>query len=112
MGLKEKDCVDKGIEYKVSKFPYAANGRAQALGETDGIVKIIADAKTGKLLGMHILGAHATDMIHEGAVLLIEGANVEAIAETNHAHATLSEIVMEAAHGINGEIIHQAPRRR
>ena len=112
VGLKEKDCVAKGVEYKVSKFPYAANGKAQALGETDGIVKIIADAKTGKLLGMHILGAHATDMIHEGAVLLTEGANGEAIAETNHAHPTLSEIVMEAAHGINGEIIHQAPRRR
>ena len=61
---------------------------------------------------MPILGAHATDMIHDGAVLLTEGANVEAIAETNHAHPTLSEMMMEAAHGIEGDIIHQAPRRR
>jgi dihydrolipoamide dehydrogenase len=112
VGLMEKQCVERGIAVKISKFPYVANGKAQAMGETDGIVKIIADAGTGKLLGMHILGAHATDLIHEGAVLLTVGAHAHDLADTIHAHPTLSEIVMEAAHGIEGEIIHQAPRRR
>jgi len=112
VGLTEDECKEQGLDYAVSKFPYGANGKAAAIGETDGIVKVIADKATDKLLGLHVLGPHASDLIHEGAIALKTGATAKDIATTIHAHPTLSEIVMEAAHGIHGDIIHQAPRRR
>lgn len=111
VGLKEKDARDAGIPVKVSKFPFAANGRAVAMGETEGLVKIVADERDGRLLGMHIMGPHADDLVHEGAIALKLGAKARDIAEMIHAHPTLPEAVMEAAEGAVGQAIHLATFR-
>ena len=107
VGLTEKEAQDKNIPTKVSKFNFASNGKAISMGETDGLVKIIAHADSGKVLGMHILGAHASDLIMEGAIAIRNGLTAEDIARTIHPHPSLSETVMESAHGINGDMIHQ-----
>ncbi len=112
VGLGEKQAREAGHNVAVSKFPYAANGRALAIEEGEGLVKMVADADSGKLLGLHILGAHADELIHEGALALTMGASVADMAHLIHAHPTLSETVMEAAHTLVGGPIHQAPRRR
>ncbi len=111
VGLKEKEAREAGFEIKVSKFPFTANGRAVAMGETEGIVKIVADAKQGTLLGMHVMGPHADDLIHEAAIALKLGAKASDIAHLIHAHPTLPETVMEAAHGVMGQPIHLARMR-
>ncbi|MHB0886937.1 MAG: dihydrolipoyl dehydrogenase family protein, partial [Bacillota bacterium] len=113
VGLKEKEARDKGLDIKISKFPFTANGRALAMGEAEGVVKVIAQAGDGKLLGVHILGPRATDLIHEASIALKLGAKAADIADILvHAHPTLSEALMEACEGIAGEAIHLAPRRR
>lgn len=106
VGLTENEAREKGFDVKVSKFPFSANGKALSMGETDGLVKIVGDAPTGRILGMHILGAHADDLIHEGALAIKMGLTAKDIAGTIHAHPTLSEAVMEAAHGISDSPIH------
>lgn len=112
VGLTEKEAKDAGTEIKVSKFPFSANGRAMAMGETEGLVKMVAGAD-GKLLGLHILGPRATDLIHEGSIAISLGATAEDMSNILlHAHPTLSEAVMEAAHGIHSQPIHLATRRR
>lgn len=111
VGLTESQAKESGYDIKVSKFPFSANGKAVALGETDGLVKIVADAPTDRILGMHILGPHATDLIHEGAVAVKLGANARDIAYMIHAHPTLPEAIMEAAHGIVGSPVHLAKLR-
>jgi len=112
VGLKEKGAKEAGHEVKVSKFPYAALGKALALGETDGFIKMIADAATGKVLGVHMLGAHACDLIHEAAMAIHMGATAEQVALMVHGHPTLAELTMEAAHGAAGQAIHVAARGR
>ena len=112
VGLKEREAREQGIDITVGKFMYGANGKALALGEPDGMVKVIARKGDGKVIGVHILGAQATDLIHEPALALKMGATVEDVAMMIHAHPTLSEIVMEAFHGAAGQAIHQAPARR
>ncbi|GBG57757.1 dihydrolipoyl dehydrogenase [Sporomusaceae bacterium FL31] len=107
VGLTEQEALADQREFKVSKFNFAANGKAVTMGEADGLVKIIACAATGKMLGMHILGPHASDLIMEGALAIRNGLTVQAVAHTIHPHPTLSETVMESAHGIAGNIIHQ-----
>lgn len=107
VGLTEQEAQDQKLEIKVSKFNFASNGKAVAMGETDGLVKIIAHATSDKVLGMHILGAHASDLIMEGAIAIRNGLRAEEIAHTIHPHPSLSETVMESAHGINGPIVHQ-----
>ncbi len=107
VGLKETEAREAGIPVKVSKFPFSANGRAVAMGETEGVVKIIA-GEDGRLLGMHIMGPHADDLIHEGAVALRMKATARDLAEMIHAHPTLPETIMEASHGIGGQPIHLA----
>lgn len=106
VGLTEAEARDQGLDIAVSKFPFSANGKAISMGETDGIVKIVAEKTTGKILGMHILGAHADDLIHEGALAVRLGLTAQDIADTIHAHPTISEAVMEAAHGVSGSPIH------
>ena len=108
VGLREKDAKDAGIPIKVSKFPFTANGRAVAMGETEGIVKFVADARDNKILGMHVMGPRADDLIHEGAIAIRMGATSIDIAEMIHAHPTLPEAVMEAARGIASQPIHLA----
>jgi dihydrolipoamide dehydrogenase len=97
VGFTEEDARAGGHEIKVGKFPYMANGRAKGMGETDGSVKIIADAKTDRVLGVHILGAHASDIIAECVVAMEFKASAEDIARSNHAHPTLPEIIKQAA---------------
>ena len=106
VGLTEEDAVAKGHEVRVGKFPFSANGRARAMGETDGQVKIIADAKTDRVLGVHILGAHASDMIHEAVAAMTFHASAEDIGRSNHAHPTLCEAIKEAALAVDKRPIH------
>jgi dihydrolipoamide dehydrogenase len=97
VGLTEQQCKDKKIDYKVGKFPFMASGRARTSGETEGFVKIIRGAKYGEILGAHIVGAHATEMIHELVVARTNEYTVEEVELAVHAHPTLSEAVSEAA---------------
>jgi dihydrolipoamide dehydrogenase len=106
IGMTEAQCREKKIEYKVGRFPFSANGRARTSGETEGFVKIIRDAKYGEILGAHIVGAHATEMIHELAVARENEFTVEEIELAIHAHPTLSEAIAEATLDAMGRMIH------
>lgn len=106
-GLTEQAALAEGREIKISKFNFAANGKAVSMGEPDGLVKIIADKATGSVLGMHILGAHASDLIMEGVLAIQHKLTAKALANTIHPHPSLSEAIMECAHGIDGDIVHQ-----
>ena len=106
VGLTEEEARKENSNIKVSKFPFMANGKALGMGETEGMVKIIAEADTSELLGVHILGAHASDLIAEGALALSMEATAEEIINTIHAHPTLAEAIAEAAEGIIGKPIH------
>jgi dihydrolipoamide dehydrogenase len=106
IGLTEQQCKERKAEYKVGKFPFSANGRARTAGETEGFVKIIRDAKYGEILGAHIIGAHATELIHELAVARENEFTVEEIDLAVHAHPTLSEAIAEAALDSMGKMIH------
>ena len=108
VGLTEEEARKENNNIKVSKFPFMANGKALGMGETEGMVKIIADADTSKLLGFHILGAHASDLIAEGTLSLSMEATAFEIVSTIHAHPTLAETIAEAAEGIVGKSIHIA----
>ena len=106
VGLTEEEARKENNNIRVSKFPFMANGKALGMGETEGMVKMIADADTYELLGIHILGAHASDLIAEGTLALSMEATAEEIARTIHAHPTLAETIAEAAEGIVGKPIH------
>ncbi len=108
VGLTEEEARKENDNIKVSKFPFMANGKALGMGETEGMVKIIADGDTLELLGVHILGAHASDLIAEGTLALSIEATAEEIVNTIHAHPTLAETIAEAAEGITGKPIHLA----
>ncbi len=105
-GLTEKACKEKGLDYKIGKFPFTASGRAVASADSEGFVKVIADAKTGEIYGAHIIGSEATELIAEYGLAMELEATVEEIHQTIHAHPTLSEAVMEAAAATMGEAIH------
>jgi dihydrolipoamide dehydrogenase len=106
VGKTEEQLKDAGIAYRVGKFPFTANSRAKTNADTDGVVKIIADAKTDRVLGAHILGPDAGTMIHEVVMAMEFGASAEDIARTCHAHPTLNEAVKEAALAVDGRAIH------
>jgi dihydrolipoamide dehydrogenase len=106
IGLTEQQCKEKKLDYKVGKFPFSASGRARTAGETEGFVKIIRDTKYGEILGAHIIGPHATELIHEIAVARENEFTVEEIELAIHAHPTLSEAVGEAALDSMGKMIH------
>ena len=106
VGLTEEEARKENNNIKVSKFPFMANGKALGMGETEGMVKIIADADTSELLGFHILGVHASDLIAEGTLALSMEATAFEIINTIHAHPTLAEAIAEAAEGIVGKPIH------
>jgi dihydrolipoyl dehydrogenase len=106
IGLTEAQVKEKKIDYKVGRFPFSANGRARTSGETEGFVKIIRDAKYGEILGAHIIGAHATELIHELAVARENEYTVEEVDLAIHAHPTLAEAVAEAALDSLGKMIH------
>jgi len=106
VGLTEEACKEQKLEYKVGRFPFSANGRARGTGETDGFVKIIAGKKYGEILGAHIVGAHATELIHELVVARTNEYTVEEVELAIHAHPTMAEAVGEAALDAMGRVIH------
>jgi dihydrolipoamide dehydrogenase len=106
VGKTEEELKADGTEYNIGKFPFTANGRARAMGDTDGFVKILADKKTDRLLGAHILGPDAGTLIAELATAIEFGASAEDVARICHAHPTLSEAVKEAALAVDGRALH------
>jgi len=106
VGLTEEEAKNKYGNVKVSRFPYMANGKALCMGESEGLVKLIADGHGGKILGVHIIGAHASDLIAEATLGLSLNASADEIIDTIHAHPTLAEMIAEAAEGITGKSIH------
>ena len=115
VGLTEQEArqrgQEQGMEIKVGKFRPIGLGKAHASGETTGLMKIVTEAKTGKILGVHLVGAHAADLIHEAAVAMQMGAAAGTLAETIHAHPTMPEGLMEAAEDVEGMAIHLARRK-
>jgi dihydrolipoamide dehydrogenase len=101
VGMTEQQLKRDGIDYRAGSFPFAANGRARALGDTTGFVKLLADARTDRILGMHVIGPQASELIAEGVVAMEFGASSEDIARICHAHPTLSEATREAALAID-----------
>lgn len=110
VGLNSEKAKEKGIEVKAGRFPYSANGKAHAMGEAEGSVTIIADASNDKVLGGQIIGAHASDLIHEITLAVSLGITAEQIGETIHAHPTLPETIFEAAESIHKRAIHIVAR--
>ncbi len=106
VGLTEQKAVERGHKVKIGKFPFTALGKAAILGETEGFVKIVSDAKFGEILGVHIIGPHATDIIAEACAALNLEATAEDIAKTIHAHPTIAEAMGEAAHAAFDLPIH------
>ena len=106
VGRTEEELKEAGIAYKVGKFPFTANGRARAMRHTDGFVKVLADAETDRVLGVHIIGLGAGDLIAEASVLMEFGGSSEDLARTCHAHPTLTEAVKEAALAVEKRAIH------
>lgn len=111
VGFTEEKLKEMGRDYKVSKFMFSANGKAVALGEAEGIVKIIA-SPDDMILGVHIIGPHANDLIHEGALAIANKLDAKAITRTIHAHPTLSEAFSEATLGLDDKAIHMVPKRK
>ncbi len=106
VGIREQDVLENDIDYEVSKVQYRAIGKAVATGHIDGFMKIIIDAKTKNILGAHCIGAEATELIAELTLAVTQGMTVRELAETIHAHPTLSELIMETAENALGEAIH------
>jgi dihydrolipoamide dehydrogenase len=106
VGQTEEELKAAGIAYNVGKFPFTANGRARAMGDTDGFVKLLADKATDRLLGAHILGPDAGTLIAELVIAMEFGASAEDVARTCHAHPSLSEAVKEAAMAVDGRALH------
>jgi dihydrolipoamide dehydrogenase len=111
VGLTEQQARERGVQATVGRFRYGGIGKAQAVGEITGQFKVIADKESKKIVGVHIIGAHAADLIHEGALAMQGGLTVTDVADMIHAHPTLSEGLMEAAEDIEGLAIHQARKR-
>lgn len=112
VGKTEQELKQAGIKYKSGVFPFAASGRARAAGETSGMIKVLADANTDRLLGVHMLGAHCSEMIAQGVIAREMMASSEDLALTMFAHPTLSEALHEAALAVAGHAIHIAGRKR
>ena len=106
IGLTEDQAKEKKLEYQVGRFPFSANGRARSTNETEGFVKIIRDKKYGEILGAHIVGSHASEIIHELMVARENEYTVEEVDLAIHAHPTLSEAIAEAALDSMGRVIH------
>jgi dihydrolipoamide dehydrogenase len=106
VGKTEEQLQQAGIQYRKGVFPFRANGRARTLGQVEGSIKILADAKTDRIRGVHILGPHAGDLINEAATAIAFGASSEDLARTCHVHPTLGEALREAALAVAGRAIH------
>lgn len=106
VGKTEEQLKEEGVPYRVGRFPFAANGRAKAMGESEGLVKILSHETTDRILGVHILGPHAGDLLSESVVAMSFGASSEDLARICHSHPTLSEATKEAALDLDGRAIH------
>jgi len=106
VGLTEAKAREQGYDVKIGKFPFSASGKARILGEEEGFVKIIGESKYDEILGVHIIGAHATELIAEACVAMQLESTAEELGRTMHAHPTVSETVMEAAEGVHGLAVH------
>ncbi|MGB9812733.1 MAG: dihydrolipoyl dehydrogenase [Thermovenabulum sp.] len=106
VGLTQEEAERRGFKVKVGKFFFLASGKAVASGETEGMVKIVADSSNDRVLGVHIMGPHATELIMEGALAVTQGIKVKELAACIHAHPTLSEAILEAAEAVHGLSIH------
>jgi dihydrolipoamide dehydrogenase len=111
-GLTEREAADEGLDVKIGRFPLSALGRARTLGRTDGLVKVIADRRSGTVLGVGIVGPMASELIAEGTLAVEMGATLEDLMVTIHPHPTLSEAIMEAAEVAAGEAVHVNPPRK
>jgi dihydrolipoamide dehydrogenase len=112
VGMTEQRAIENGHAVSAGRFDLRGLGKAQAMSELTGMAKVVADRVSGRLLGVHIIGAHASDMVHEAAVLLRQGATVHAITQTVHAHPTLSEAIHEAAEDALGQAVHKPMKRK
>lgn len=110
VGLTEAEACRRGANVKVSQFPFSANPKARIYGESDGLVRLICEADSGRLLGVHLMGPHATDMISEGALAVQAGLTADDLAWRTHAHPTLPEAMLEAALGFRGTAVHAHSR--
>lgn len=110
IGLTETEARRQGAEVKVSQFAFSANPKARILGESDGLIRLVCEAGGGRVLGVHMMGPHATDLIAEGALAVQTGATADDLAWTTHAHPTLPEAMLEAALGFRGGAIHAHSR--
>ncbi len=106
VGITEEQAIAQKIQYKSATFPFSSIGKALAIGETEGFVKVVVDSVYGEILGVHIIGPHASDLIGEGILAMVAEATYETIAETIHPHPTLSEALMEACEAIDSKAIH------
>jgi len=106
VGMREQEARERGVDYITGEFQFRALGKAHAMGEISGFIKVIADRKSDRIMGAHIIGPHASDLIHEFAVAMKAGLKVKDVAETIHAHPTLAEGLMEAAEDVHGAAIH------
>jgi dihydrolipoamide dehydrogenase len=106
IGLTEDQCKERKLTYVVGRFPFSANGRARGTGETEGFVKIVRDQRYGEILGAHIVGGHASEIIHELAVARENEYTVEEVELAIHAHPTMSEAIAEAALDALGRVVH------
>ena len=112
VGLAEEEAQIKGISYNSGKFMFGANGKAMAMGEEEGFIKVLNEKETGIIIGVHIIGPHASDLIQEGVLAVQNKMTVEEISKTIHAHPTLSEAFVEAALAAENKAIHVMPRKR
>jgi dihydrolipoamide dehydrogenase len=106
VGLTEAKAREEGYDVKVGKFPFSASGKARILGETDGFVKVISEKKYDEVLGVHIIGPHATELLAEACVAMRLETTADELGRTIHAHPTVSESIMEAAEGVHDLTIH------
>ena len=106
VGLREKQAKERGLKYRVGRFQFRALGKAHAMGEIAGLIKILSDEVNDTILGAHIIGPHASDLIHEIALAMEKGLTVRDVAHTIHAHPTLAEGIMEAAEDVHDAAIH------
>jgi dihydrolipoamide dehydrogenase len=106
VGLTEAEAVARGFSVRTGMFPFSVLGRARIAGETEGFVKIVGESQDDQLLGVHIIGARATELVAEGTAALRLESTVEELIRTIHAHPTMAEAIGEAAHAVRGEAIH------
>jgi dihydrolipoamide dehydrogenase len=111
VGITEKQAREKGLDVKLGKFPVSANGKSMVMGDSDGFVKIVTEAKTGEILGAHMMAPRATDMITEFSVLMKAEGTIDELIDTIHPHPTVSEMIMEAAHDTEGLCIHAVSKK-